>query len=683
MLTNFDPNKVTVTSKTGVTYYNIPNAYDIETSSFYIGEQKHALTYSHMFSINGEETHMRTDEEFMEYINGLGARFNTRYKEKHLVIYVHNLQYEFQFIKHLLDWAEDSVFVISSKRKVVKAVTTSGIEFRCSHILTNKSLANWAKDLGLKKLMGDLNYELVRTPLTPLMIGETSYIREDVRIIIAGITELLKEDDIASIPMTSTGYVRRAFRKHVMQDLVYKKKIKELTIELEEYELLKIAYSGGLTRANSKYAGQVVSNVAMFDENSEYPAEQVTKKFPMSKGKKVTNISSLHELEEKCKKYCVLMTVELSNVESIRDYTLISQHKVSISGNKIIDNGRVVYADKVVCTITDVDYKQLKKYYDFQVTNIGTCYIYKAGYLPKPFVEMILELYANKTTLKNVVGAEDLYNKSKERLNGVYGMSVSTPIHGDTFYDSESGMVIEIPQLYEDKMDAIEKHNTSYNRFLFYPWGVWTTAYARESLMMLNEKIEDAGIKDYYSDTDSRYLENTPETFKIVEEMNEIKRQELEQALNYHNIPLEQGFPVDPSGEVQPLGLWDHNPNTDVYDEFKTLGAKRYMCRKGDNYYITISGLNKKASRWIKGAGGFDYFKDKMYIPDYVSGRKSLTYIDYPQSGIVTDYLGQPYEFETYSSVHMERSGFTMTLSPEYKEFLQTMQNKENQKSKY
>lgn len=664
-----------------VYYINLPCAYDIETSSFMNNGEKHAIIYSHMFSINGEETLLRTNEQFQEYITHLKNKYQTNDK-KRLVIYVHNLQYEFQFIKHLLDINPETVFSIGKKRKVIRFSTYSGIEFRCSHILTNKSLANWAKDLNMEKMTGDLIYDYIRTPETPLTPKELGYIYEDVRIIIEGIKKLMKDDNLANIPMTSTGFIRRNFRKRVLKDVKYKALITRLTMEPDEYEDLRNAFSGGDTRANAYHSLKVIKNVLAVDENSEYPAESVTEKFPMSKGEKRTDITSIKEIEElKSKGYGILFTLEMSDVETKREYTIISEHKCLITGDHILDNGRVVYADKLITTITDIDYETYEEYYTFNVTKIGVCWIYEMDYMPKPYVGIILELYGHKTTLKDVDGYEYLYNHSKGELNGVYGMGVSTPIHADTSYNPDSGEVTEIPMTPGDKLEKLEKHNTSNNRFLFYPWGVWITAYARRSLRTLNIMLEDAGVEDYYCDTDSRYIENTETARDIIDKANEIKKQKLVLAMEHQNIPFERCEPKTPKGVAKLIGEWDYDGE---YVEFKTLGAKRYLGVKPDgSLYLTVSGLTKKASGYIKGSGLFNYFDDGMLIPDFCSGRKTLTYIDEPRFGFVTDYLGNKYSYFQPSGVHMVANSFELNILPSYKEHVQALQSLVDNKTQY
>ena len=78
----------------------------------------------------------RTWEQLLEALRAVKDALGISL-QKRLVIYVHNLSYEFQWMRKWLSWKQ--VFAIDS-RKVAYAVTEDGFEFRCSYILTGKSL---------------------------------------------------------------------------------------------------------------------------------------------------------------------------------------------------------------------------------------------------------------------------------------------------------------------------------------------------------------------------------------------------------------------------------------------------------------------------------------------------------------------------------------------------------------
>ena len=117
--------------KDKVYYYNIPCAFDIETTSFYDNNEKVGLMYIWQFGIDGRVFMGRNWNEFTELLDKLRNEFDINI-ENRLVIYVHNLAFEFQFIRKLFRWY--NVFSIDS-RKPIYATTCYGFEFRCSYLL--------------------------------------------------------------------------------------------------------------------------------------------------------------------------------------------------------------------------------------------------------------------------------------------------------------------------------------------------------------------------------------------------------------------------------------------------------------------------------------------------------------------------------------------------------------------
>ena len=188
---------------------NIPCGFDIETSSFYIGSEKYSLMYEWTFGMGEYITYGRTWDSFVILLRAVSQvlALNDR---KRLVVYVHNLPYEFQFMRKHFTWSK--VFFLE-ERKPVYAITDFGVEFRCSLKLSNKSLAATANDLlkyPVKKMVGDLDYSKIRHSRTPMTAEELKYCENDVRVILNYIQEKIESDGgITHIPLTNTGYVRR------------------------------------------------------------------------------------------------------------------------------------------------------------------------------------------------------------------------------------------------------------------------------------------------------------------------------------------------------------------------------------------------------------------------------------------------------------------------------------------
>ena len=203
--------------------YNIPCAFDIETTSFFqtFGKDEIeplACMYIWQFGINGEIFVGRTWEEFLKFINELTVLLSLD-KHKTLIVYVHNLAFEFQFIRKYFEW--EKVFCLH-ERKPVYAQTKSGILFKCSYILSGYSLETLGKNLTkykVEKMSGDLDYRIMRNSKTLLTEKEMQYCVNDVKVVMAYIQECIEDEKyITRIPMTKTGYVRRECKKAVFYD---------------------------------------------------------------------------------------------------------------------------------------------------------------------------------------------------------------------------------------------------------------------------------------------------------------------------------------------------------------------------------------------------------------------------------------------------------------------------------
>lgn len=417
-------------------YYNLPMSFDIEDSSFYNQEvytmqepEKISVMYVWQFGIDNVVIMGRTWDQFMELL-AIIKKYTT--KEKRAIIYVHFLDHEFQFMRKWIKW--DKVF--SRKTRSPIYAITGGIEFRDSYILTGKSLAKTAEDIrtdrGLRKRIGDLDYTKIRGTLTHLSRKEIGYCMADVQILNTYIREKIEEnkDNIGRIPLTNTGYVRRFVKSQCLPTnkdkadnrYTYMAGIKNLTLEPQEYKLLKRAFQGGFTHANACYVGDTIKGrIDSFDFTSSYPAVILSMPFPASKGKKVKP-QTQKELDKYLYDYLSIFTIRFFNIREKPDApdNIISSSKCWDVTRGVYNNGRLVSAVSVSTAMSNIDLESVKRFYDYDYFYIGDMYIYDKGYLPKPIIESVLELYRAKTELKGVIGAEVEYLLKKGMLNSVY-----------------------------------------------------------------------------------------------------------------------------------------------------------------------------------------------------------------------------------------------------------------------
>lgn len=673
-------------------YFNIPVSFDIEVSSFKDEEEnKQACMYAYVLGLYGRVFVGRNWNSFIKMYELLISYFKPNQKEK-LIIYVHNLSYEFQFIRKRFEWL--NVFALDT-RQVCYATTKDGVQFRCSYILSGYSLKKVGENLQkykISKLSGDLNYKLIRHSKTPLTSQEWCYIFNDGSVVLAYIMESIEtnKNSIAKIPLTNTGYVRRYIRNNCYYEAsshkvskehkysYYRKMMKTLSLSVEEYKLARLAYQGGFTHANALWQGDIIDNVTSMDFTSSYPSVIILEdKFPMSKGVEV-HPTTIEEFNKYVRCYCCTMELEFHNLKAkprVPDHPLSFSHCYGMSKNHINDNGRVVQAESFVTYLTEIDFNIIKEYYTFEEFKVRKMFIYRRGYLPYNFVKGVIKLYKDKTSLKGVNGKEVEYLHSKGMLNATYGMMV-TDIARDTIKYSDDEWSSEEPVLEE----VIEKYNTSQSRFTFYLWGVYVSALARRNLF---NGISNLGTDYIYSDTDSVKFINYEQHKAYFDSYNNMIQDKINKASQHFGIPITDLAPLTIKNESKPIGVWDFDGS---YKKFTTLGAKRYCSIDEENkLHITISGVSKSDGqdylmrKYQTSENAIKHFNESLNFPSHYiynneeyegSGKNIHTYIDDTISGEVTDYLGVKSKYLERSSVYMEATSYDMSIGEEYAFYL-------------
>lgn len=659
-------------------YFNVPFSFDIETSSFYDDNgEKTGIMYCWTFGIFGLVIFGRTWEEYITLITKLSKILDLN-ENKRIIIFVQNLEYEFQYFRLYQMW--DKVFSVDT-RKPLYAVNELYIEYRCSYLLSGYKLEKMGENLtkyNVKKLVGNLNYKLVRHCNTPMTQNEISYCVNDVKVVMAFVMESIIKNDgqISKIPLTKTGYVRNFVRnkcfyiegephKKSEKRRTYQYFIKGLTLDVDSYEQDKRAFAGGFVHTSALKSGITQYDVDSLDLTSAYPS-QIDQYYPMSPPTLI-NIESKEQFKEMLENYCCIFDIKFIGLEE----RFIYEHYISRSHcwgviNAIEDNGRIVSADELNISITNVDFDIIENFYKWEKFQVSNFRIYKKGYLPRDVVLSILSLYNDKTQLKNVIGKEVEYLNSKENINSVYGSMVTDPCRDlITYVNNVWGL--DAKKLEE----SIAKYNTSNTRYLYYPWGIFITAYTRQ---IITNGILEFNEDYIYSDTDSLKVINADKHKKWVEDFNKNKIEYLEKMLDFYNIDKSTIRPKTIKGVEKPLGVFDFDGN---YKRFKGLGAKRYLVEYSDDprndkkkwgkIEITVSGLNKSVcvpyllKKYGKN-GIFEHFNSKLKVPPEYTGKLTHTYIDECRTGIITDYLGNVYHYNELSSIHLESAGYEMHM---------------------
>lgn len=612
-----------------------------------------ALPYIWQFSCDGTVYYGRELWDFEQVLQDIPT-------DLQCIIWVHNLSYEFQFLRNFLEW--DSLFARTA-HKPIKCVPKKykNIEFRCSYFLTRLSLEAWGEQLGVHKAVGYLDYEKLRTPKTRLTEKEMFYAERDCLVVEAGIKTYIKRySNQRSIPLTQTGTVRLEAKKRLMADTKYSGWIKKLVPKsAREYKMLQTIFAGGYTHANRWYAGEVIKgHIEHYDFASSYPTVMVCEKYPCAPWV----YTAEHEIppEEKFSNFAYIIHVRFNQLNSISYNTYIQASK-SICYKAKYDNGRVISAESLEIWITEQDWITIKNNYEWGSLEVIHLYESRKDYLPKALVEYILELYANKTELKDVLGMEELYMQSKQYINAIFGMSVTAIIQANITLDGDLWITEQLTEeLINNKLQLLRAPNPREKKyFLSYSWGCWVTAYARRNLWKCIEKCDGDLL---YCDTDSIFVQGKHDFTWYNEEVTE----KLRQACEVMELDFSKTRPKTPKGKEKPLGVFAAEDNC---TEFITLGAKRYVERResDDKLHLTVSGINKGAVALLNNRienfrDGFNFDKDAECVKKRLS-----TYIDdMPQCEWPDGYFSK-YKY----GINLRRTGYILTMTDEYKELIE------------
>lgn len=629
-----------------------------KSKKYYEDCKKFAICYVWQFSINDNVFWGRTLEDFKEFLQEL------EYYEPHKkIVYIHNFSFEFQFLINVLQF--DYVFARQARKPLFAEWST--YQFRCSYFLTNMSLAVWAEQrkLKVKKLVGDLDYTVLRTPKTKLTDTELAYCFNDVLVMYYGLLQYKeKYGHIIDIPFTQTGEVRKEVieRMNVSSEYKYRKRCLKLIPEtIEDYSLLCDCFMGGYTHSNAIHTNIVLENIRSKDIASSYPTVMCLEKYPMTYFEETIPCDDYFNNDN----YSYIITFDVEHLRSKRWNTWLSFSKCAKIKGYSLDNGRVLKADFVQLSLTNIDYEMFQLCYDFENLNIIDFRVSSNDYLSPTFVKYILELYGNKTTLKGIEEQEPLYMKSKQYINSMYGMMVTKNIT-DTIEFEEDRWKKELlneNSFYTKIASEKKKLSKTFGAFQF---GVWVTAYARRNLW---KGILALDYNVVYCDTDSiKYIDCDSNFFN---EYNEKIADRENMRADMLGITRDTFIPKDKKGISHRLGIYD---DEGVYKKFKTLGAKKYCyINKENKLLMTVSGVRKSA---VSQLHNIDEFKDGTVFDVEHAQKLLMTYID-DMTPIVWNKGHYDEFYSKYQyGICAQPTTYSLGITDDYESILTMVQNK-------
>ena len=685
--------------------YNIPVAFDTETSNYTDSDlNKVGWMYIWMFRFGNPAdkdsiaVYGRESELLDVFLTKLSEKLKLsteKDNERLLYIYVHNLGFDFEFIRDKLQIVSQ---LHANPHQPIYIRDQRGFEFRDSWILSGglslKKIGE-SLDSGFVKKVGDLDYNLIRTPKTPLTETELGYCQGDIDVLASYIQKQIDQyNGVQSIPLTNTGRVRKYARDCIFKSnsygsyARYRELMDKCTLTYEEYIQCQNAFFGGFTHANINHVGKVLTNVKSYDFTSSYPAVMLSERFPMGKPEHIDTLDfdGLKKIINDPTRCCVF-DLQLSDVfikDDVGDCYLSNDSSKVHVVNPVIDNGRVRSCDKFAMTCTDVDFKIINQCYEWDKIHISNVLVWNTDYLPTQMIDVILDLYTAKTTLKGIPEKAEEYQIKKEMLNSLYGMCVTRILRDTITVDGYEWITTPLDD--EQKHKNIDKNNRSKIRFLYYPWGVFITAYARFNLWTAIKTLGDDYI---YADTDS---------IKVFADSSKLD----DYLKNYqHDLNIKFGWmlgrrrkfsmaelsPKTKDGIPKPIGVWDYEGE---YSMFKTLGAKRYVKHDRGKIYPTVAGISpKKLSDYLMNCAktvsyvtqsdtvsidtAFDMFTDGLHVPESMTGKLASVYYHDVDSDVVDCYGNQDHVSQKYG-VHLTPVDFTLTMNGSFLDLIKKLQ---------
>ena len=625
--------------------------FDIETTNIISEDRKRAYMYIWQCCIATDTDAVvylgRTWDDFLGLLEGLRKKWDVSPTEA-LIMWDANLGFEFQFLRNHLVWDQEEWCFFAKEERQPLLASWKGIQFRECLSISGGSLAQLAKDYTTtQKLVGDLDYSILRNSKTELSREEYGYCINDV-VILAEWSKYVFESWLKhdkKVPLTKTGLLRSEVNhelKRSCKDIIgYKRMIHDAYPDEATYKMwFEYLFRGGYVHANAMLANRVLRDMEMHDITSSYP-EVINSAYCPGRFRAVEPADYKRLIDED--KMCLIMLVDFYQIRNTCSHSIESYSKCIIAEGYHLDNGRIYEAEHITVMLTELDFKTYQKFYRWK-----DCIIRKMWAAPRMrfpgFLRRVLNRhYKHKAELKKQgLSGTPEYAIAKSGVNSAYGLCVTRLALDKVEYRNGEGWVLADVKL--DYQKEVDK------QVLLPQWGIWVAAHARYRLLsqvwLITQRCGDVVV---YCDTDSIKALQHPLLKSCYDEFNKA----IEERHNAIGL-------TDP--DFYDLGMFDDERGKHTVTRFKTLGAKRYMVEMdGKEVKATIAGFPKKAIKSM-GVDPFDAFKATgMYVQPEDSMKLTTAYIDEPSG----DWVDGEW-MEELSSVALYQIPFSMITDKDY-----------------
>lgn len=566
-------------------------ACDFETSFTDETRSARKVVLAGFSSLNYATDRVDTYSNIEDFFHAL-ARFDNEHQGK-MTLFFHNLDYDASymedfFLRNEIPFKELREFDTKTLYKM--EVNYHGHEllfYDSLKLYPGSSIEKLGEMVGVRKLVGDYDYEKVRHGKNDFTFLERQYFRHDIIILRKVLEKHFKDHHKLRLTRSSYAYaalkreVRSNDAKLLKEDRVFHRIFKP-SIERAHYDYLHNAYFGGFTYANPEFTNQELGQGFVFDVNSLYPSVMVTD-FPLLDSEVKLTHDKFKELDWLDQHTFFVATIRLNKLKMKKNTFPCLPKKMNFRSNEVVYSLDDV--DYPYVTLTNLDFYWLFENYDLE-------YEFVKGYYYPEFAVRPFESFI----LKNNKGKEEagragnkfqrlMFKLSNNSSYGKFGQKPdfqsSQPVLND------NGIVTFIP-IDEDQKDD------SFNNVLI---ADFVTAKARNVLYHAIRAVNESNDFDFvYCDTDSIHILNY--TDFGVDDYKEIAK----------ILPIN----IDP----QKLGYWKLEND---FNRAKFLRSKAYYEESTtDGQVVKLAGVSPDGKQEIRdkiNKYGLKAFKIPMTVP--------------------------------------------------------------------
>jgi hypothetical protein len=341
-----------------------------------------------------------------------------------------------------------------------------------------------AKDFKLPLEKGDIDYHTYRPIGHTITEEEYKYIKNDIEII-ADALKIQLDQGLTS--MTNGSDSLKGF-KSVISTQMFERLFPVLSLEMDKN--IRLAYRGGFTWLNERFANMVIEKGIVFDVNSLYPAQMYDRPLPIGQP---VYFEGKYEYDEHYPLHIQHIRCEFSIKEGYIP-TIQIKKNLLFRQNEYLKNSDGEIVDLYV---TNVDLELITEHYNlYDVEYLEGWKFRQSVGLFRTFIDKWMYI---KTTSDGAIKA-----LAKLMLNSLYGKFASNP-----------DVTGKVPFLKEDGSTGFKLGEQEFKDPVYTPMGIFITSWARYTTITTAQKCYDRII---YCDTDSIHLvgEEVPDAIKDI-----------------------------------------------------------------------------------------------------------------------------------------------------------------------